>query len=190
MPVLEALQGDVPVSIDTAKAEVARRAIELGAELVNDVTRARGATPSWPAWSPTPGAYLCLMHMQGEPRTMQVDPTVRRRRRRGRGVPRGAAALRRRRGHPRGAHLPRPGLRVRQDRRAELRAARGGSARSSRSGGRSSSASRASARSGASSAIPRRPPARCRRASPQRSRPTSEARRSSASTTSASTSRR
>ena len=38
-PVLEQLGGDVPVSIDTAKAEVARRAIELGAELVNDVTR-------------------------------------------------------------------------------------------------------------------------------------------------------
>src|SRR5262245_30032981 len=42
VPVLEALQGEVPVSIDTAKAEVARRAIELGAELVNDVTALRG----------------------------------------------------------------------------------------------------------------------------------------------------
>src|SRR5262245_36951919 len=38
VPVLEELQGEVPVSIDTAKAEVARRAIGLGAELVNDVT--------------------------------------------------------------------------------------------------------------------------------------------------------
>src|ERR1043165_8876224 len=37
VPVLEALAGEVPVSIDTAKAEVARRAIALGAELVNDV---------------------------------------------------------------------------------------------------------------------------------------------------------
>src|SRR5205814_6235458 len=36
VPVLERLQGDVPVSIDTAKAGVARRALELGAELVND----------------------------------------------------------------------------------------------------------------------------------------------------------
>src|SRR5262245_58631218 len=38
VPVLEELGGQVPVSIDTAKAEVARRALELGAELVNDVT--------------------------------------------------------------------------------------------------------------------------------------------------------
>ena len=42
VPVLEALRGEVPVSIDPAKAEVARRAIELGAELVNDVTALRG----------------------------------------------------------------------------------------------------------------------------------------------------
>src|SRR5207342_601966 len=41
-PVLEALQGRVPVSIDTTKAEVARRALALGAELVNDVTALRG----------------------------------------------------------------------------------------------------------------------------------------------------
>src|SRR6266536_5698385 len=42
VPVLESLQGEVPVSIDTAKAEVARRALALGAELVNDVTALRG----------------------------------------------------------------------------------------------------------------------------------------------------
>src|ERR671934_881133 len=42
MPVLEGLHGKVPVSIDTAKAEVARRAVQLGAELVNDVTALRG----------------------------------------------------------------------------------------------------------------------------------------------------
>ena len=42
VPVLEAAGGRVPVSIDTAKAEVARRALELGAELVNDVTALRG----------------------------------------------------------------------------------------------------------------------------------------------------
>src|SRR6266568_856815 len=42
VPVLEALEGNVPVSIDTAKAEVARRALALGAELVNDVTALRG----------------------------------------------------------------------------------------------------------------------------------------------------
>jgi dihydropteroate synthase len=74
MPVLEALQGEVPVSIDTAKAEVARRAIELGAELVNDVTALRG-DPGLAEVVASSGAYLCLMHMQGEPRTMQLDPT-------------------------------------------------------------------------------------------------------------------
>ena len=66
-PVLEALQGEVPVSIDTAKAEVARRATELGAELVNDVTALRG-DPELAGVVASSGAYLCLMHMQGEPR--------------------------------------------------------------------------------------------------------------------------
>src|SRR3954469_11265604 len=73
VPVLEALAGDVPVSIDTAKAEVARRAIALGAELVNDVTALRG-DPGLAGVVAEAGAYLCLMHMQGEPRTMQADP--------------------------------------------------------------------------------------------------------------------
>jgi dihydropteroate synthase len=73
VPVLESLQG-VPVSIDTAKAEVARRALELGAELVNDVTALR-ADPQMAEVVAESGAYLCLMHMQGEPRTMQQNPT-------------------------------------------------------------------------------------------------------------------
>jgi dihydropteroate synthase len=72
-PVLERLAGDVPVSIDTAKAEVARRALELGAVMVNDVTALR-ADPALAGVVADAGAYLCLMHMQGEPRTMQVDP--------------------------------------------------------------------------------------------------------------------
>jgi dihydropteroate synthase len=71
--VLEALSGEVPVSIDTAKAEVARRAIGLGAEMVNDVTALRG-DPELAGVVADSGAYLCLMHMLGEPRTMQVDP--------------------------------------------------------------------------------------------------------------------
>ncbi len=73
LPVLEGLAGDVPVSIDTSNAEVARRALELGAELVNDVTALRGdaATAEVVAGA---GAYLCLMHMQGEPLTMQAGP--------------------------------------------------------------------------------------------------------------------
>jgi dihydropteroate synthase len=74
VPVLEALRGEVPVSIDTAKAEVARRAIELGAELVNDVTALRGDSDLAGVVASS-GAYLCLMHMQGEPRTMQHNPS-------------------------------------------------------------------------------------------------------------------
>jgi len=72
-PVLEGLRG-LPVSIDTSKAEVARRALELGAELVNDVTALRG-DDSLAAVVAEHGAYLCLMHTQGEPRTMQADPS-------------------------------------------------------------------------------------------------------------------
>jgi dihydropteroate synthase len=73
VPVLDGLDG-IPVSIDTSKAEVARRAIELGAELVNDVTALR-ADPEVAGVVAETGAYLCLMHMQGEPRTMQRNPT-------------------------------------------------------------------------------------------------------------------
>jgi dihydropteroate synthase len=72
LPVLEGLAG-APVSIDTSKAEVAARAIELGAELVNDVTALRG-DPELAGVVADAGVYLCLMHMLGEPRTMQVDP--------------------------------------------------------------------------------------------------------------------
>ena len=73
LPVLEALAGEVPVSIDTSKAEVARRALALGAELVNDVTALRG-DPALAGIVGEAGSYLCLMHMQGSPRTMQADP--------------------------------------------------------------------------------------------------------------------
>src|SRR2546423_4322162 len=73
VPVLERLNGEVPVSIDTAKAEVARRALELGAVMVNDVT-ALQAEPDLAEVAAAHDAYVCLMHMQGEPRTMQVDP--------------------------------------------------------------------------------------------------------------------
>jgi dihydropteroate synthase len=72
VPVLERLAG-LPVSIDTSKAGVARRALELGAELVNDVTALRG-DPELAGVVAAAGGYLCLMHMQGEPRTMQEDP--------------------------------------------------------------------------------------------------------------------
>jgi dihydropteroate synthase len=71
-PVLEGLSG-LPLSIDTAKAAVARRALELGAVLVNDVTALRG-DPEMAAVVADGDAFVCLMHMQGEPRTMQVAP--------------------------------------------------------------------------------------------------------------------
>jgi len=72
VPVLARLEG-APVSIDTSKAAVARRAAELGAELVNDVTALRG-DPELAEVVADRDLYLCLMHMQGEPRTMQVAP--------------------------------------------------------------------------------------------------------------------
>jgi len=72
VPVLEALAG-MPFSIDTAKAEVARRALQLGAGLVNDVTALRG-DPDLAGVVADADAYLCLMHMRGEPRTMQDEP--------------------------------------------------------------------------------------------------------------------
>ena len=72
-PVLDRLGGDVPISIDTSKASVARAALERGAILVNDVTALRG-DPELADVVAGAGAYLCLMHMQGEPRTMQDEP--------------------------------------------------------------------------------------------------------------------
>jgi dihydropteroate synthase len=60
VPVLERLQG-VPVSIDTSKAEVARRALALGAELLNDVTALRGDTAMAGVAAET-NALVCLMH--------------------------------------------------------------------------------------------------------------------------------
>ena len=71
-PVISRL-ADVPLSVDTSKAEVARRALELGACMVNDVTALRG-DPELAGVVADGDAYLCLMHMLGEPRTMQEDP--------------------------------------------------------------------------------------------------------------------
>ncbi|HET7353983.1 MAG TPA: dihydropteroate synthase [Gaiellaceae bacterium] len=73
LPVLDRLGGEVPLSIDTSKAAVARAAVERGAILVNDVTALRG-DPELTDVLAGSGAYLCLMHMQGEPRTMQEEP--------------------------------------------------------------------------------------------------------------------
>ena len=72
VPVLELLAGS-PLSIDTSRAEVARRALALGAVMVNDVT-ALAREPELAGVVAEADADLCLMHMQGEPRTMQVAP--------------------------------------------------------------------------------------------------------------------
>jgi dihydropteroate synthase len=73
VPVLDRLNGEVPLSIDTSKAPIAKAALERGAILVNDVTALRG-DPDIAGVVADAGAYLCLMHMQGEPRTMQREP--------------------------------------------------------------------------------------------------------------------
>src|SRR5438128_1329016 len=72
-PVLERVAGELPVSIDTSKAAVARRALELGARFVNDVTALRGDSEMATLVGEA-GVDVCLMHMQGDPRTMQDDP--------------------------------------------------------------------------------------------------------------------
>lgn len=72
VPVLELLAGS-PVSVDTSRADVARRALSLGAAMVNDVTALR-RDPELAAVVAEAGAEVCLMHMQGEPRTMQAAP--------------------------------------------------------------------------------------------------------------------
>jgi len=63
----------VPVSIDTSKRAVAEAAIELGASVVNDVTALR-AEPELAGVCADAGVEVCLMHMQGDPRTMQQSP--------------------------------------------------------------------------------------------------------------------
>lgn len=72
-PVLEALRGlDVPLSVDTTKAEVARRALGAGAAVLNDVSGLR-SDPEIGDLAAESGAGLVLMHMRGTPRTMQED---------------------------------------------------------------------------------------------------------------------
>ena len=74
VPVLEALSGrGLRISIDTYHAETARRAIELGATMVNDITALRG-DPEMAEVVAESGAECVLMHMLGTPKTMQTDP--------------------------------------------------------------------------------------------------------------------
>jgi dihydropteroate synthase len=75
LPVVEALAAEVrvPLSIDTTKAEVACRALQAGAAIINDIT-AMGADPEMARVVAEAGAGVVLMHMRGVPRTMQHDP--------------------------------------------------------------------------------------------------------------------
>lgn len=75
LPVVEALadQVGVPVSVDTMKAAVARRALAAGAAMVNDVSALRH-DPAMVEIVAEAGCPVCLMHMKGEPKTMQDDP--------------------------------------------------------------------------------------------------------------------
>ncbi len=75
VPVITALAAttDAVLSIDTYKPEAARAALDAGAHIINDITAAR-QDPAMYAFAQQYGAGLILMHMQGEPRTMQDQP--------------------------------------------------------------------------------------------------------------------
>jgi dihydropteroate synthase len=76
LPVIEGVveaQAGAQISIDTTKSSVARAALDAGASLVNDVSALR-ADPQMAGLLADSGADCCLMHMLGEPRTMQEDP--------------------------------------------------------------------------------------------------------------------
>lgn len=76
LPVIEGIKNSVltQISIDTSKAAVARAAIGVGATIINDVTGGRGDSEMFATAAET-GAGLIIMHMQGTPLTMQVNPT-------------------------------------------------------------------------------------------------------------------
>ena len=76
VPVIKELvsQIDVPISIDTSKAEVARQAVAAGAKIINDVSGLE-ADPEMLQVVIESGAAVCVMHMQGTPKTMQNSPT-------------------------------------------------------------------------------------------------------------------
>lgn len=76
LPVIQglALSAQVRLSIDTSKAVVARAALDAGVVIINDITGGRG-DPEMFALAAEKQAALIIMHMQGTPRTMQVNPT-------------------------------------------------------------------------------------------------------------------
>lgn len=75
LPVIKAVSESVsvPISIDTYKAEVARRAVEAGASMVNDIG-ALSFDPEMASTVAALGVPVCLMHMKGAPRNMQQNP--------------------------------------------------------------------------------------------------------------------
>lgn len=75
LPVIEALADrvGVPISVDTTKAEVARRALAAGASLINDVSALRSDAGMLEVVAEA-GCSVCLMHMKGQPKTMQDEP--------------------------------------------------------------------------------------------------------------------
>lgn len=76
LPVIEALSAcGVPVSVDTRKPELMREAVAAGAAMVNDVTALSG--PGALETVAQADCAICLMHMQGDPSTMQVNPSYR-----------------------------------------------------------------------------------------------------------------
>ncbi|MFN2334533.1 MAG: dihydropteroate synthase, partial [Wenzhouxiangellaceae bacterium] len=74
VPVIKAIRAelDVPVSIDTMKADVMRAAVTAGAGMINDVNGLRD--PDALGAAAELGVHVCIMHMQGQPRTMQQNP--------------------------------------------------------------------------------------------------------------------
>ena len=76
LPVIEELTAEsgVPISIDTQKAEVAAAALDVGAQIINDVSALR-SDPDMAHLAAERGVPVCLMHMQGTPRNMQQNPT-------------------------------------------------------------------------------------------------------------------
>jgi len=75
LPVVErlAVQTNVPISIDTCKSSIARAAIDVGAEIINDVT-GLGSDPEMLSLACEAEVGICAMHMQGTPQTMQDNP--------------------------------------------------------------------------------------------------------------------
>jgi dihydropteroate synthase len=75
VPVVRALatKVQVPISVDTSKAEIARQCLDAGAAIINDVTGLRG-DPSMPNLAAKFTAGVIVMHMQGTPETMQLAP--------------------------------------------------------------------------------------------------------------------